>query len=225
MSLSSFRKRFRLCDCSSSILNLNSWWDQASFKAKVPICLLCLFSMTRISCARSDTTEPWSALAMFSELFYQCRAGGFSEGREKHIAHHTPQLRLVHISVSVSVRELDIQSWPLVRSSGPLQFWLKTCCYCPTVLESDDGKKRLQIWPAFWEHHPSIWMPKPVGSHRRCNSENFHFPVTFLTLFVTNTLNLKLWHCYLFSYTFPYPQNTWDFSSSDSASPAPGDNA
>lgn len=124
--------------------------------------------MTHISCTRPDTTEPWSALAMFPELFYQHRAGGFSEGREQHIACHTSQLSLVRVSVSVSATELGIQP----RS---LEFWLKTCCYCPTgVLGSDDGKTRLQIWPAFQKHQP-----KPIGSQRRCNVGNFHSPVKF----------------------------------------------
>ena len=136
--------------------------------------------MTHISCTRPDTTEPWSALAMFPELFYQHRAGGFSEGREQHIARHNSQLPLVHVSVSVSARELGIQPWPLVSSSGSLEFWLKTCCCCPTgVLGSDNGKTRLQIWPALQEHHPLTWMPKPVRSRRRCNIENFHSPVNF----------------------------------------------
>lgn len=173
---------------------LNSWWDWASFKAQVSTCLLSLSSMTHISSIRPHTTEPPSTLATFPELFYQHRAGRFSEGREQHTACHTSQLPQVHVTISVSTRELGTQPWPLVSSSGPLEFRLKTCCYCPTgVLGSGDGKYKLQIWPAFQEHHPSTWMPKPVGSQRRCNIENFHSPVNFShTLWKTHWI----WSCH-----------------------------
>lgn len=201
MSLSSFRRHFRPCDCSFFVLNFEQLIGLSKFKAKVPTRLLSLSSMTHISCTRPDTTGPWSAQAKFPELFYQRRAGGFSGGREQHIARHTSQLPLVHVSVSVSARELGVQPWPLVSSSAPPKLRLKTCCYRPAgVLGSDNGKTRLQMWPALQEHQPSIWTPKPVGSQRRCNTENFHSPVKFLTGSVTNTLNLKLSRCYLFSH-------------------------
>lgn len=174
--------------------------------------------MAHVSCTRPDTTEPWSALAMFPELFYQHRAGRFSEGREQHIACHTSQLSLVHVSVSISATELGIQPW----SPG---FWLKTCCYCPTgVLGLDDGKTRLQIWSAFQKHQPSTWTPKPVGSQRRCNIENFHSPVNSHTLCdkhnepETVTLLSVLPHP-------PVSSKCLSFSASNSASPAPGSNA
>lgn len=92
--------------------------------------------MTQTSCTRPDTTEPWPAMAMFPGLFYQHRAGGFSEGREQHIAHHTSQLPLAHVSVSVSVWQGD---WYSAKISSQ-QLWptgvlAKTHCCRPIAVD------------------------------------------------------------------------------------------
>lgn len=70
---------------------------------------------------------------MFSELFYQHRAAGFSEGREQHDTCHISQLPLVHTSVSVPARQLGIQPRLLISSFGPLDFWLQPAATAPQV--------------------------------------------------------------------------------------------
>lgn len=134
--------------------------------------------MTHISCTRPGTAEPWSDLAVFSELFYQHRAGEFSEGREQCTA--TLHRSLWSVSQSAYLRGSLAFSHSTTQQLQSLQFWLKTCCCCPTgVLGSSNGKTRLQIRPVVQEHQLPTWTTKPVRSQRRCNSENSHSPVNF----------------------------------------------
>lgn len=134
--------------------------------------------MTHISCTRPGTAEPWSVLEVFSELFYQHRAAGFSEGREQHIT--TLHRSLCSVSASADLQGSLALSHSTTQQLQPLQFWLQTCCCCPTgVLGASNGKPRLQTWPDVQEHQLPTWAAKPGESQRRSSTENSHSPVNF----------------------------------------------
>lgn len=163
--------------------------------------------MTHISCTRPGTAEPWSVPAVFSELFYQHRAAGFSEGREQHTT--TLPRSLWSVSASADLQGSLALSHSTTQQLQPLHFWLETCCCCPTgVLGPSNGKTRLQTRPAVQEHQLNTKVCREMEE-----MQHWEFPLSpkFLICFVTKMSHLKLSHSYLFCHPLPCPQNSWVF--------------
>lgn len=179
--------------------------------------------MTHISCTRPGTAEPWSVLAVFSELFYQHRAAGFSEGREQHIT--TLHRSLWSVSASAYLQGSLALSHSTTQQLQPLQFWLKTICCCPTgVLRSGNGKVRPQIQPAVQEHQLPAEQQSLEGAREdaalRIPTLLSHIPRMLCDKNVTSQTITLL------SVLPPPPLSSefLSFPSSNSASPIPEDN-
>lgn len=163
--------------------------------------------MTHISCTRPGTAEPWSVLAVFSKLFYQHRAAGFSEGREQHIT--TAPRSLWSVSASADLQGSLARSHSTTQQLQALQLWLETCCCCPTgVLGSSNGKNQAPNTTGFQEHQLNSKACRETEEMQRWE---FTVSCKFLICFVTKMSHLKLSHSYLFCHPLSCPQNSWVF--------------